>query len=74
LDADHSCINQQAQQKTRHLDGLNAQDRGRTIADSSEKSSDSARGAAKSAAIDLELAAIIKSAIIAVARQHLTEQ
>jgi hypothetical protein len=61
-----------------------AQDRGRTIADSSEKSSDSAKGAAKSAAIDPELAAlvanwpalpaIIKSAIIAVARQHLTEQ
>ncbi len=61
-----------------------AQDRGRTIADSSEKSSDSGKGAAKSAAIDPELAAlvaswpalpaIIKSAIIAVANQHLTER
>jgi hypothetical protein len=58
-----------------------AQDRGRTIADSTEKSSDSAKGAAKSAAIDPELAelaavwpslsAIIKSVILGVARQHL---
>jgi hypothetical protein len=58
-----------------------AQDRGRTIADSTEKSSDSAKGAAKSAAIDPELAelsaqwhilpAIIRSAILAVARQYL---
>jgi hypothetical protein len=60
---------------------LIAQDRGRTIADSTEKSSDSAKGAAKSAAIDPELAelaavwpslsAIIKSVILGVARQHL---
>ncbi|HEX4053868.1 MAG TPA: hypothetical protein VHX86_06355 [Tepidisphaeraceae bacterium] len=59
---------------------FDAQDRGRTIADSTEKSSDSAKGAAKSAAIDPELAelvsnwntlpVIIKSAILAVARQH----
>jgi hypothetical protein len=58
-----------------------AQDRGRTIADSAEKSSDSAKGAAKSAAIDPGLAdlaavwpslpAIIKSVILGVARQHL---
>jgi hypothetical protein len=57
-----------------------AQDRGRTIPDSTEKSSDSAKGAAKSAAIDPALAevvakwrslpAIIKSTILAVARQH----
>jgi len=60
---------------------LIAQDRDRTIADSTEKSSDFAKGAAKSAAIDPELAelsaqwhtlpAIIKSAIMAVARQNL---
>lgn len=59
---------------------MNAQDRDRTIADSTEKSSDSAKGAAKSAAIDpmlTELLAgwnnlppVIKSAILAVARQH----
>jgi hypothetical protein len=58
----------------------NAQDRDRTIADSAQKSSDSAKGAAKSAALDPELAdlvanwpslpGIIKSAILAVARQH----
>jgi hypothetical protein len=57
-----------------------AQDRDRTIADFPEKSSDSAKGAAKSAAIDpmlTELMArwnnlppVIKSAILAVARQH----
>ena len=57
-----------------------AQDRGRTIADSTGKSSDSGKGAAKSAAIDLMLAEllagwnnlppVIKSAILAVARQH----
>jgi hypothetical protein len=61
-----------------------AQDRDRTIQDSPEKSSDSARGAAKSAAIDPELAelvanwhslpAIIKSAILAVARQQLANE
>jgi hypothetical protein len=61
---------------------VTAQDRSRTIADSTGKSSDSAKGAAKSAAIDPELAelsaqwhtlpAIIKAAILAVARQHLT--
>jgi hypothetical protein len=60
-----------------------AQDRDRTIADSTEKSSDSAKGAAKSAAIDpmlTELLAgwdnlppVIKSAILAVARQHLAD-
>jgi len=60
-----------------------AQDRDRTIADSTEKSSDSAKGAAKSAAIDpmlTELLArwnnlppVIKSAILAVARQHLAK-
>jgi hypothetical protein len=60
---------------------LNAQDRDRTIADSTGKSSDSGKGAAKSAAIDPELAelsaqwhnlpAIIKAAILAVARQYL---
>jgi hypothetical protein len=65
--------------KTR-FDGDDAQDRDRTIADSTEKSSDSAEGAAKSAAIDpmlTELLAgwnnlppVIKSAILAVARQH----
>jgi hypothetical protein len=59
---------------------MNAQDRHRTIADSSEKSSDSAKGAAKSAAIDPMLAEllagwnnlppVIKSAILAIARQH----
>jgi hypothetical protein len=58
-----------------------AQDRGRTVADSTEKSSDSAKGAAKSAAIDPMLAEllarwnnlprVIKSAILAVARQRL---
>jgi hypothetical protein len=58
-----------------------AQDRDRTISDSAAKSTDSVNGAAKSAAIDPELAdlianwpslpAIIKSAILAVARQHL---
>jgi hypothetical protein len=63
---------------------FNAQDRDRTIADSAEKSSDSAQGDAKSAAIDTELAdlvanwpslpAIIKSAILAVARQHSAEE
>jgi hypothetical protein len=62
----------------------NAQDRDRTIADSTGKSSDSAKGAAKSAAIDPELAdlvanwpslpVIIKSAILAVARQHLPKE
>ena len=61
-----------------------AQDRDRTIADSAEKSSDSAKGAAKSAAIDPELAelvsnwttlpAIIKSVILAVAREHLGKE
>ena len=61
---------------------LNAQDRDRTIADSTGKSSDSAKGAAKSAAIDPELAEllatwddlppVLKSAILAVARQHQT--
>jgi hypothetical protein len=60
---------------------LIAQDRGRTVADSTGKSSDSGNGAAKSAAIDPELAelaavwpslsAIIKSVILGVARQHL---
>jgi hypothetical protein len=60
---------------------LNAQDRDRTISDSTQKSSDFEKGAAKSAAIDPELAdlsanwsalpAMIKSAILAVARQHL---
>jgi hypothetical protein len=60
---------------------VTAQDRGRTVADSTEKSSDSAKGAAKSDAIDPELAelaavwpslsAIIKSVILGVARQHL---
>jgi hypothetical protein len=59
---------------------LNAQDRDRTIADSTKKSSDSDKGAAKSAAIDPMLAEllagwnnlppVIKSAILAVARQH----
>jgi hypothetical protein len=58
-----------------------AQDRDRTIADSTQKSSDSAKGAAKSAAIDPMLAEllarwnnlprVIKSAILAVARQRL---
>jgi hypothetical protein len=58
-----------------------AQDRDRTMPDSTEKSSDSVKGAAKSAAIDPALAelvanwpslpAIIKSAILAVARLHL---
>ena len=58
----------------------NAQDRDRTIADSTEKSSDSAKGAAKCAAIDPMLAEllagwdnlppVIKSAILAVARLH----
>ena len=62
------------------FDGFNAQDRGRTIADSNGKSSDSGKGAAKSAAIDPMLAEllagwnnlppVIKSAILAVARQH----
>jgi hypothetical protein len=57
------------------------QDRDRTVPDSTEKSSDSAKGAAKSAALNPELAelvsnwttlpAIIKSAILAVARPHL---
>ena len=57
-----------------------AQDRDRTIADSTGKSSDSGKGAAKSAAIDPMLAEllagwnnlppVIKSAILAVARQH----
>jgi hypothetical protein len=61
-----------------------AQDRGRTIAESAEKSSDSSNGAAKSAAIDPELANLfaiwdklppmIRSAILAVARQHSPEQ
>jgi hypothetical protein len=65
-----------------------AQDRGRTIADSTRESSDSGKGAAKSAAkiaaIDPELAdlvanwpslpVIIKSAILAVARQHLPKE
>jgi hypothetical protein len=56
------------------------QDRDRTIPDSAGKLSDSANGAAKSDAIDPELAdlvakwpslpAIIKSAILAVARQR----
>ena len=60
--------------------GLTAQDSDRTIADSTGKSSDSAKGAAKSAAIDpmlKELLArwnnlppVIKSAILAVARTH----
>jgi hypothetical protein len=62
------------------LGDLNAQDRDRTIPDSTEKSSDSAKGAAKSAAIDPmlnellarwnNLPPVIKSAILAVARQH----
>jgi hypothetical protein len=57
-----------------------ARDRHRTIADSPEKSSDSTKGDAKSAAIDPMLAEllagwnnlppVIKSAILAVARQH----
>jgi hypothetical protein len=61
-----------------------AQDRDRTIHDSCRKSSDSDNGAAKSAAIDPELAdlaanwaslpAIIKSAILAVARTHKAKQ
>lgn len=61
-----------------------AQDRDRTIGDSAEKSSDSAPGAAKSAAIDPDIAelaakwpslpAIIKSAILAVARPHLGKE
>jgi len=58
----------------------NAQDRDRTILDSSQKSRDSSKGAAKSAATDpmlTELLArwnslppVIKSAILAVAQQH----
>jgi hypothetical protein len=62
---------------------FHAQDRGQTIVDSPEKSSDSAKGAAKSAAIDPELAdlvkdwpslpTMIKSAILAVARPHMTK-
>jgi len=57
-----------------------AQDRHRTISNSAEKSSDLAKGAAKSAAIDPELAEllerwknlppVIKSAVLAIARQH----
>jgi len=59
---------------------VDAQDRDRTIADSTEKSSDSAKDAAKSAAIDPELVElqaawpslppIIKSVILGVARQN----
>jgi hypothetical protein len=62
----------------------NAQDRDRTIADSTEKSGNSAKGAAKSAAIDPDLAEllerwknllpIVKSVILAVARQHIATQ
>jgi hypothetical protein len=61
-----------------------AQDRDRTIPYSTEKSSDFTKGAAKSAAIDPDLAelvanwpslpALIKSAILAVARQHLARE
>jgi hypothetical protein len=60
-----------------------AQDRDRTIADSTGKSNDSTKGDAKSAAIDSTLAellagwdnlpSLIKSAILAVARQHLAK-
>lgn len=59
--------------------GWNAQDRGRTIAESARKSRDSAIGAAKSAAIDSELSELIqrwndlpaamKSAVLAIVRQ-----
>jgi len=58
----------------------NARDRHQTIGDFAEKSGDSKEGAAKSAAIDPELAEllgrwknlppVIKSAILAIARQH----
>ena len=67
--------------KNPSCDGSDAQDRDRTIHDFPEKSSNSAKGAAKSAAIDLELAelvanwssfpALIKSAILAVACEYL---
>jgi hypothetical protein len=59
---------------------LIAQDRDRTIADSTGKSSDSEKGAAKGAAADPMLAEllarwnnlppVIKSAILAIAGQH----
>ena len=68
---------------THRITSFIAQDRDRTIADFPEKSSDSAKGAAKSAAIDPELAnlvanwpslpAMIRAAILAVARQHLAK-
>jgi hypothetical protein len=61
---------------------IHAQDRHRTISNSAEKSGDLAEGAAKSAAIDPELAEllgrwknlppVIKSVVLAIARQHPT--
>ncbi len=60
--------------------GFYAQDRHRTISDSAGKFSDLADGAANSAAIDPELAEllkrwkdlppVIKAAVLAIARQH----
>ena len=59
--------------------GFYARERGRTIGESTDKSSDFKKGAATSAAIDPELAelsgrwenlaAVIKSAVLAIARQ-----
>jgi hypothetical protein len=64
--------------------GLYAQDRGRTIADSPEKSSEPAKVAAKSAAIDPKLAevlarwnelpSVLKSAILAIVRQNAVKE
>jgi len=69
----------QAQQSAAH-----AQDRGRTSGNSSKELADSTNGAAKSAAIDPELASlvanwhlipgILRSAILVIARHHLPAQ